>query len=82
MATIVRDDTTGKQYVLLGVGFGSSQAAYAQDFTLGPTRMESESEMLAVVNVAGEISWLPSIRATVVSVDGKSCAELLAPDAS
>ena len=77
MATIVRDTTKNKFYVLVGAGYGSAKTA--MNNPLFPSRIatSSETEMVAVANPDGEISWLPSYQLAVVSVDGVSCKELL-----
>ena len=79
MATIVRDDPQIQEYVLLGVGYGMAESAVPSISFERPVRRESEAELVAVANRKGEIEWIPSIRLQVVSVDGKSCEELLNP---
>lgn len=77
MATIVRDDLQLQEYVLLGVGYGMAESAGRASQLERPIRRESEAELVAVANRKGEIKWIPSIRLRVVSVDGKTCEELL-----
>ncbi|MEM7478323.1 MAG: hypothetical protein AAF483_25350 [Planctomycetota bacterium] len=80
MATIVRDDLQLQEYVLLGVGYGMAESALQSHGLLErPIRRESEAELVAVADRKGEIKWIPSIRLRVVSVDGKTCEELLYP---
>lgn len=78
MATIVRDNLSQKLYVLVGVGFGyamiSRPHALVSDVR---SSISSASEMVAVANVDGVISWLPSYQLSVVSVDGNSCRDLI-----
>lgn len=78
MATIVQDETNGKRYVLLGVGYGEGLASRPTPFMpVATSNQTSQSEQAALANHDGEISWLPSYRLTVLSVDGVSCADLL-----
>ena len=78
MATIVKDNLKNKRYVLLGVGFGSAKASRPNPlFPAATSSTSSEAEMVAVADSSGEISWLPSFQLSVISVDGKSCRDLL-----
>ena len=78
MATIVRDLQNEKRYVLIGVGYGLARTARPHVlFAPATTSTSSEAQMVAVADASGEISWLPSQRVSVVSVDGQSCRELL-----
>lgn len=77
MATIVLDHTTNKLYVLIGVGFGSARTARPIHALSGSASTSSESEMVAVADSDGEISWLPSSQLSVHSVDGVSCRSIL-----
>jgi hypothetical protein len=78
MATIVRDNLNQKLYVLVGAGF--SDAKISRPHALlsdARSSISSESEMVAVANVDGEIVWFPSYQRSVVSVDGSSCRDLI-----
>ncbi len=75
MAIIVQDNISNKFYVLIGAGYGTSEAG--PFFPMSSSTKSSESERVAVANSDGDISWLPSYQLTVVSVDGQSCKDLL-----
>lgn len=78
MATIVQNDLNGKVYVLLGVGYGEAKASRPHPVVdIATQTFSSESMMVAVADVDGEISWVPSFQLSVVSVDGKSCRDLI-----
>ena len=77
MATIV-EDYRNKRYVLIGVGYGATQAMRPSAASgLFTTHRTSESELAAVANPDGEISWVPAHELTVISVDGYSCRDWL-----
>ncbi len=79
MATIVRHTDTGKQYVLLGAGFGMFQSK-KPNWLFGDLVADVEGDECALVcvcNSAGQIGWLDSKDVNVVSVDGKPVVELL-----
>lgn len=78
MATIVRHDTTGKNYCLLGTGFGVFQSS-KPSFFLGNLMAdvdEGQYAMVCVCNSAGKIFWIDAEDVTVVSVDGQNVSEI------
>ncbi len=78
MATIVRHDTTGKNYCLLGTGFGVFQSSKPH-FFLGNLMAdvdEGQYAMVCVCNSAGKVFWIDAEDVTVVSVDGQNISEL------
>ena len=79
MATIVQHTDTGKQFVLLGAGFGMFQSK-KPNWLLGNLAADVEGDECALVcvcNSAGMIGWLDSKEVNVVSVDGKPIDQLL-----
>ncbi|MCY4403224.1 MAG: hypothetical protein OXD54_11660 [Candidatus Poribacteria bacterium] len=78
MATIVRHDDTGKNYCLLGTGFGVFQSSKPNVFfgNLMADVDEGEYAMVCVCDKAGEIYWIDAAKVTVVSVDGHNVGEL------
>ncbi len=78
MATVVRDDSSGKLYVLVGMGYGFAKIRAADPLGMDSGRpLSSENEVAAVADSDGEISWVPSFQHSVVSVDGRSCRDLI-----
>ena len=79
MHVIVEHYLTEKRYVLLDTAYGRmAPHPSGSPFAMG----EPETyELLAVCDPDGEIMWLRSDVLRVVSVDGKTPKELLAPDA-
>ena len=77
MPTIVNDNLRNRKYVLIGTGFGASKTARPNPLYPSTITTNSESELVAVADQNGQISWLPSMQLTVVSVDGFSCRQLL-----
>ena len=78
MATIIKQNTTGKNYCLLGTGFGVFQSAKPH-FLLGswvPDVQEGEYALVCVCDSAGKIYWIEAQDVTVVSVDGQNIGEL------
>ena len=80
MATIVKDSINDKHYILVGAGFGQSDAGSSPNALtgIGNSGGVAEAKMAAVTDASGEITWVPSMHLTVVSVDGKPCGDLLA----
>ena len=79
MSTIVKHESTGQLFVLLGCGRShpeKSDGGFTGD-PLRPDKPESQSEYLCVVEASGRILWFSSAELTVVAVDGKPVAELL-----
>lgn len=78
MATIVKHNTTGKNYCLLGTGFGVFQSAKPNMF-LGNWLAdvdEGQYAMACVCDSIGKISWIQAEDVTVVSIDGQDISEL------
>lgn len=70
MATIVRDITNDTKYVLLGSGFGVFQSKKPNWF-LGNLMADTEEGQYALICVSdsqGEIGWMESRNAEVISV--------------
>ena len=78
MATIVKHNTTGKNYCLLGTGFGVFQSSKPNMFlgNLMADVKEGQFAMICVCNSAGKIYWIDADDITVVSVDGQNVGEL------
>lgn len=72
MAIIVRHNTTGNYYLLIGTGLGADQA-------LPSSRLLKNwlPATVAVCDRQGEIFWLPAAEIVVTEVDGSSPTELL-----
>ncbi len=78
MATIVKHNTTGKNYCLLGTGFGVFQSSKPNAFfgNLMADVDEGEYAMVCVCDSAGAIFWIDAAKVTVVSIDGQNVGEL------
>ena len=76
MATIVRHEPNGENYILLGTGLGAYESTRPGVFGL-PNREEAQVTMVAVCNRDGSIQWTHSDELTVVGVDGDSPSALL-----
>ncbi len=79
MAILIKHETSGVQYVLIGTGY-----SYYKDSLPGPIGgvlfpnvEEGESELVAVCDASGLIHWLPSEEVRVLSIDGVEVSELL-----
>jgi hypothetical protein len=72
MAIIVRHNTTGNYYLLIGTGLGADQA-------LPSSRLLKNwlPATVAVCDRLGEIFWLPAAEIVVTEVDGSSPTDLL-----
>lgn len=78
MATIIRHNTTGKNYCLLGTGFGVFQSSKPH-FLLGDLFAdvkEGEYALVCACDSAGKVFWIDAQDITVVSVDGQNIGEL------
>ncbi len=78
MATIVKHNATGKNYCLLGTGFGVYQSAKPNMF-LGNWLAdvdEGQYAMACVCDSTGKISWIQVEDVTVVSIDGQDIGGL------
>lgn len=78
MATIVKHSTTGKNYCLLGTGFGVFQSSKPNWFlgNLMADVDEGQYAMACVCDSTGKIYWIDANDVTVVSVDGQNIGEL------
>ena len=73
MATIVKNLKSDKEYILLGTGFGLSQAQ-ANDHSMIDSLTSFEYKQQLVISVcdsAGAISYMDYKDVVVVSVDGQ-----------
>lgn len=79
MATIVKHIETGKQYILLGTGFGAYRATRPSLFfgNLAPAEDEGEVSVIFVCNSEGKVGWVQSEEVQVVEIDGAAPAQLL-----
>lgn len=78
MATIVKHNTTGKNYCLLGTGFGVYQSSKPNMF-LGNWMADTDEgqfAMACVCDSSGRISWVQADDVTVVSIDGQDISSL------
>ncbi len=79
MATIIKHNTTRKNYCLLGTGFGVFQSSKPH-FLLGGDWLadvkEGEYALVCVCDSAGKVFWIDAQDVTVVSVDGQNIGEL------
>ena len=77
MATIVKNNYTGKRYFLLGAGFGTYKSVKPDIFGDVKRDMdEGESALVCVCNSKGEIFWFETTQITVISIDGENIQEL------
>jgi len=79
MAVIIRRKNKSNRYVLIGAGLGA-YAATRGSWLFGQLEAEDGSDVLPVVAAAdaeGEIVWIAAEDVEVVSIDGRSPAELL-----
>ena len=80
MATIVRILASKKHYVSLGAGFGMYKVV-GETGRLGSWdrgKLEGQEELLAVADAEGYASFVPIKDVRVVSIDGRTPAEILA----
>ncbi len=84
MTTIVRWTRNGETYVLLGAGLGAFKSARPSFFlgNLAPTEESGLYLQVAICADDGSVGWVRSNEVEVISVDGQSPAEALAPFAS
>lgn len=78
MATIVKHNATGKNYCLLGTGFGVYQSSKPNMF-LGNWMAdvdEGQFAMACVCDSSGRISWVQADDITVFSIDGQNISSL------
>ena len=79
MSVIVKHIESQEKYVLVGTGFGAYLATRPSVFfgSLVPKEESGQVTMVAVCNREGLIGWIHSNELQVVSVDGRSPAELI-----
>jgi len=79
MAVIVEQKEMKRRFVVIGTGYGSFRSERPSLFfgNLLPNVKADELSLVAVCNAEGRIGWCPSHELRVVSIDGKSPAELL-----
>ncbi len=78
MATIIKHNETGKNYCLLGTGFGVFQSSKPNVF-LGNLLADvdaGEYAMVCVCDRVGTIYWIDAAEVTVVSIDGQNIGDL------
>lgn len=78
MATIIKHNTTGKTYCLLGTGFGAYQSSKPNMF-LGNWMAdvaEGQYAMVCVCDKQGKVSWIQAENVSIVSIDGQNVSEL------
>lgn len=78
MATIIKHNTTGKNYYLLGTGFGVFQSSKPHVLlgNLIADVQEGEYAMVCACDGAGKIFWIDAQDVTIVSVDGQNIGDL------
>lgn len=79
MATLVKNNTNGKYYYLLGTSYSFYKDTVPSFFggNLFPNEDEGEAKIGAVCNEQGEIEWFPTEELKVVEVDGIKVSELI-----
>lgn len=79
MATIVKCLKEGREYVLLGSGFGAYQSKKPNWFfgDLLADTTEGQYALVCVCDSDGQVGWLESANVRVVSVDGQRIDELI-----
>ena len=77
MATIMTNTKDGKNYILLGGGYGKTEAT-KDTFLFGPQRNMAHSSLVLGANAKGRIGWMEIDDVRLVSVDGRTPAQILA----
>ena len=79
MATVVKHNKSGEEYVVLGTGYGAYKSSVPHPMfgNWMPDESEGSKSMIAVCNSEGEIGWTTTSQVTVISVDGKPLGEIL-----
>ncbi len=72
MATIVRLVGDSRRYLLIGVGYGTSESAKPHWFMgdLGYERRSTDQSLVCLCDSAGKLYWADSDEITVESIDG------------
>lgn len=78
MATLVKNNKSGKYYYLLGTSYSFYKDTTPSFFggNLFPNEDEGEFKLAAVSDPNGEIMWFSTNELTVIEVDGKRVIEL------
>ena len=79
MATIVTHKESGREYILLGAGYGAYKATRPSFFfgNLAPREEAGEHSLVLICDSTGEVGWVNSEDIKVVRVDGQSPADAL-----
>jgi len=75
--TIVRLNSTEKEYVLLGTGFGMFKAQGQAGWGKMVNTSKGDKRVVALSNEFGQVLWADSNDITVVSVDGVNISKIL-----
>jgi len=80
LVTIVKHKTTGKNYVLIGTGYGMFKTVRPSMWggNLSPQLQDGHKTLVAVADKKGTIKWIESDRLQVVEMDGKSLKDIYA----
>ncbi|MBS4031246.1 MAG: hypothetical protein KGZ63_07500 [Clostridiales bacterium] len=78
MATIVLHKETGKQFVLIGTGYGAFKASRPSFFggNLFPHDEEGQMPLAAVCDKAGTIYWIYTEELKVIEIDGERIEDI------
>lgn len=79
MATLVKNNESGKYYYLIGTSYSFYKDTVPSFFggNLFPNEEEGEFKIAAVCNENGEIEWFSTDNLKVVEVDGINVSELI-----
>ena len=79
MAIIVEKIESGERYILVGAGFAVYESARPSVFfgNLLPNEKQGTSEMIAVCDSEGNISWIAHQALRVVEIDSRKPEEIL-----
>lgn len=79
MAIIVQHKENRKKYILLGTGFGAFKSTRPSYFggSLFPKNEEGSFKIVAICDKNNEILWCESKYLEVISIDGKTPADLI-----
>jgi len=79
MATIVAHKKSGGEYILLGAGYGAYKATRPSFFfgNLAPAEETGEYSLVLICDSSGKTGWVDSEDLEVISVDGRTPADVL-----
>jgi len=79
MAIICRHITSGKQYVVLGAGYGVFQTSHPSVLlgSVQPKKQSGDMQAIAVCDDSGHVSWFKPDDISIESIDGKKPKEIL-----